>query len=115
MPETVRAGNAPVDGQPRRGWIVGHFMGDTDIRTTKDVEIKWGTHPAGDERAQWQTDEHRTTIIFLVRGRFRINLHDGSHLLEREGDYVMWSAGTDHSWRAEEDSVVLTVRWPSLT
>jgi hypothetical protein len=26
----------------------------------------------------------------------------------------MWGAGTDHSWRAEEDSVVITVRWPSV-
>jgi hypothetical protein len=29
------------------------------------------------------------------------------------GDYVMWGAGTDHSWRPEEDSVVITVCWPS--
>jgi quercetin dioxygenase-like cupin family protein len=37
-----------------------------------------------------------------------------SVLLEREGDYVMWGAGVDHTWRAEEDSIVITIRWPSL-
>jgi hypothetical protein len=26
---------------------------------------------------------------------------------------VMWGAGLDHSWRAEDDSIVITVRWPS--
>jgi hypothetical protein len=25
----------------------------------------------------------------------------------------MWGPGVDHSWEALEDSVVLTVRWPS--
>jgi quercetin dioxygenase-like cupin family protein len=35
-------------------------------------------------------------------------------LLERQGDYVVWGPGVDHSWRAEEESVVLTVRWPSV-
>ncbi|CAM5634000.1 hypothetical protein SVIOM342S_04457 [Streptomyces violaceorubidus] len=26
----------------------------------------------------------------------------------------MWGRGVDHSWYAEEESVVLTVRWPSV-
>ena len=35
-------------------------------------------------------------------------------VLSREGDYVRWVPGTDHTWKAEQDSVVLTVRWPSV-
>ncbi|WP_374005171.1 hypothetical protein [Streptomyces ipomoeae] len=35
-------------------------------------------------------------------------------MLERQGDYVVWGRGVDHSWVAEEESVVLTVRWPSV-
>jgi quercetin dioxygenase-like cupin family protein len=34
--------------------------------------------------------------------------------LTRPGDYVVWGPGVDHSWRAEQDAVVLTVRWPSV-
>jgi len=94
-------GNATFDRATRRGWLVGHFVDDTgDIRATKDVEIKWGTHPAGDERPEWSTDEYRTTVTFLIRGRFRLNLSVESILLEREGDYVMWDPGIDHSWRS---------------
>jgi hypothetical protein len=114
MPDNWHAGNAAIDGQDHRGWIVGHFMGDTnDIRTSKDVEIKWGIHPAGDERAEWQSDEYRTTVILLVSGSFRLNLSTGSHLLTDPGDYVMWGSGVDHTWHAEQDSIVITVRWPS--
>jgi hypothetical protein len=114
MPENWHADNAAIDGQDHRGWIVSHFMGDTDdIRTSKDVEIKWGIHPAGDERADWQTDEYRTTVILLVEGRFYLALSGDDHLLNQSGDYVMWVPGVNDSWRAEEDSVVVTIRWPS--
>jgi hypothetical protein len=114
MPENWHAGNAAIDGQDHRGWIVGHFMGDTDdIRTSKDVEIKWGIHPAGDERADWQTDEYRTTVVVLISGQFRLSLSNDDHRLANVGDYVMWGPGTGHTWAAEEDSVVLTIRWPS--
>jgi hypothetical protein len=110
-----RKGNAATDSADYRGWLVGHFIGDPDdIRATKDVEIKWGVHPAGEERSGQVTDEYRTTVILLVHGRFRLDLSTESVLLEDEGDYVMWGPGVDHTWHAEEDSVVLTIRWPSL-
>ena len=35
-------------------------------------------------------------------------------VLAERGDYVVWGPGVDHSWCAEEESVVLTVRWPSI-
>jgi hypothetical protein len=106
-------GNAADDGTARRGWFVGHFMDPDDVRMTKDVEVKWGTHPANEEREVWNDEEHRTTILLLVHGRFRINLSTGSHLLSREGDYAMWGPGIGHSWLAEQDSVVITIRWPA--
>jgi hypothetical protein len=34
--------------------------------------------------------------------------------LAEPGDYVLWGRGVDHSWEAEQDSVVLIVRWPSV-
>jgi quercetin dioxygenase-like cupin family protein len=38
-----------------------------------------------------------------------------SFVLEQEGDYAMWGPGIGHSWHAEEDTVVITVRWPSTS
>lgn len=106
-------GNAADESDDHRGWLVGHFMPDGEIRQSNDVEIKWGQHPVGEQRDSWQGDETRTTVLLLVNGRFRIDLSVTNHLLSRPGDYVMWGPGVGHSWQAEADSVVLTIRWPS--
>jgi hypothetical protein len=53
------------------------------VRASRDVEVKWGIHPAGEGREDWVTDEQRTTLLLLVSGRFRIDLSVGSFILER--------------------------------
>lgn len=115
MTESWYQGNAAEVGADRRGWIVGHFIDDPPgVRTTKDVEIKWSTHKAGESRDSWVTGEFRTTFVVLVSGRFRVELDNESIVLEDQGDFLMWEAGVDHIWHAEEDSVLVTVRWPSV-
>lgn len=109
----VYTGSAPADAAGNRGWLLGHFMPPGDLRHSGDVEIKWGIHPAGEQRAQWVTADPRTAAILLVSGRFRIDLPDRGVLLARPGDYVVFR-GAGHSWLAEEESVVVTVRWPSV-
>ena len=32
-----------------------------------------------------------------------------------EGDYALWLPGVPHYWSAEEDAVIVTVRWPSVS
>ena len=110
---TWYVGNAVRDGEDHRGWIIGHFLREDDARQSEGVEIKWGIHTSGEERANWQGDESRTTVVLLVKGRLRVDLSVDTFVLEQEGDYAMWGPGIGHSWQAEEDSVVVTVRWPS--
>jgi len=108
-------GNAMRDGADTRGWLVGHFRGSEDgIRTSPDVEIKWGVHPAGERRESLVTGDTRTTVRVLVSGRFEIKLNGASHMLRESGDYAMWDPGIDHIWQAHEDTVIITVRWPSV-
>jgi hypothetical protein len=111
-------GNAREGGEPYRGWLVGHFVNHQDtLRRTEACEVKWALHPAGDTRSQWVTEEQATTLVILISGRFHIRLSndpDDDVVLSRQGDYATWGPGVDHHWEAEEDSVVLTVRWPSL-
>ena len=77
--EIVRNGCTDSSGiLSHRGWIVGHFIEGSDLRTTSDVEIKWGVHVAGEQRAAWQRDEYRTTVFLLISRRFRIDLSDRS-------------------------------------
>ena len=114
MVDSVYVGNAGRDAALDRGWLLGHFKDVADPRHSAAVEIKWGVHPSGDERAEWATGEVRTALLVLISGRFRVELPGRSVLLARQGDYVVWGPGVDHSWIAEEESVVLTVRWPSI-
>jgi hypothetical protein len=84
-------GNAVRDGADRRGWLVGHFLGrEGGIRTSADVEIKWGIHPAGERRMDMVTGDTRTTVLLLVSGRFEIELDGVAHVLRESGDYAMW-------------------------
>jgi glyoxylate utilization-related uncharacterized protein len=110
----VYVGNAGADGARNSGWLLGHFMPDGPLHSS-DVEVKWGVHPRGDRRAAWATEEVRTALLVLIRGEFHIELRDRTVLLREPGDYVVWGPGEDHSWLSPvEDTVVLTVRWPSL-
>ncbi|GAB3989745.1 hypothetical protein GCM10029978_115670 [Actinoallomurus acanthiterrae] len=114
MVENVYVGKAAVDAAGDRGWLLGHFKPVGDIRHSDDVEIKWGVHPRGDRRARWATEEKRTALLVLISGRFRMEFPDGDVTLTEQGDYVVWGHGVDHSWHAEEESVVMTIRWPSI-
>jgi hypothetical protein len=110
----IYVGNAAVDAAgEHRGWLLGHFMPPGDIRHSDVLEVKWGAHPAGDERAAWVTGEQRTSMHVLISGRFRIELRERTVLLADQGDYVVLH-GHDHWWHSEQESLVLTVRWPSL-
>ncbi|CAM4053299.1 signal peptidase I [Nocardiopsis rhodophaea] len=88
-------GNAGKDAAEDRGWLLGHFKDVADPRHSDAVEIKWGVHPQGDERAQWVTGEERTALLVLISGRFRVELPERSVLLSQQGDYVVWGRGTD--------------------
>ncbi|MEU4508082.1 signal peptidase I [Nonomuraea wenchangensis] len=114
MSDQIYVGNAVADGAADDGWLLGHFRPPGDPRHSDEVEIKWGVHRPGEVRARWVRGEVRTALLVLVSGRFRVELPGRSVLLSEPGDYVVWGRGVDHSWRAEELSTVLTVRWPSV-
>jgi len=57
--------------------------------------------------------EKRSAMLLLVSGRFRVELPGQTVLLAQQGDYVVFH-GLSHSWYAEESSVVVAVRWPSV-
>jgi D-lyxose ketol-isomerase len=109
-------GNAADENADYRGWLLGHFIDAADggVRKTEALEVKWGIHTVGQKRLEWTVREERSTLVILISGRFRVDLSVVSLTLERPGDYLTWGPGIDHSWQAEEDSTVITVRWPSL-
>lgn len=114
MQGEVVTGNALTEGEARRGWFMGYFIPEvTDPRSTAALEVKWATHAAGETRSQWAKNLQATTLSILIRGRFRVQFRDRDVVLAQEGDYVLWLPQVDHCWSAEEDSTILTIRWPS--
>ncbi|MEU9344929.1 signal peptidase I [Streptomyces sp. NPDC048278] len=114
MADSVYVGKAGKDAAMDRGWLLGHFKEHGDPRHSQAVEVKWGVHARGEQRTQWVQGEEREALLVLITGRFRLEFPGRSVLLEEQGDYVVWGRGVDHSWVAEDESVVLTVRWPSV-
>ena len=111
--DTIQTGNAAIDNE--KGWFVGNSLPESlGIRHTYDVELKWSIHAAGEERLEWVTSEVRTTVAILISGKYEVMFRDKSTILAKQGDFVMWGRGSDHKGKALEDSVILTVRWPSI-
>ena len=93
---------------------MGHFIEPVDDpRSTNAVEIKWHTHPAGDLKQAWTKSIEATTVAILISGRFIFRFPEQEVLLTQQGDYVLWAPGVFHRWQAEEESIILTLRWPS--
>lgn len=115
MQSNVITGNAQTESESRWGWFLGHFITpEGDPRSTDAVEVKWGIHAAGEGRSQWADPAAVTTLSILISGRFCVHFPEQEVLLTKQGDYVLWLPGIAHSWKAEADSVIVTVRWPSI-
>lgn len=111
--QKIQTGNAVIDNT--NGWFVGgSISNDLGLRHNHDVELKWSQHKAGDIHADWVTAETRTTVAILISGKYEVIFRKKSVVLAKQGDFVMWGKGYDHKGRALENSVVLTVRWPSI-
>jgi hypothetical protein len=96
------------------GWFVGHFVEPADDpRATQAVEVKWHTHPVGESKTVWTKSIEATSLAVLISGRMIFRFPEREILLSRQGDYVLWSPGIFHTWNAVEESVILTIRWPS--
>jgi mannose-6-phosphate isomerase-like protein (cupin superfamily) len=107
----VAQGNVVEVGAGNRGWFFGHFM--PAPLHSRDVELKWCTHQKGEVRSEWSPPIPVRTLNVLIRGRFALRFPDREVVLVREGDFVLFGPGLAHSYRSDEESLVLTVRWPS--
>ena len=111
---TVRCGNAFADGARHHGWFIGRFLKiPHDLRSSDAVEVKWSTHHAGAQKQLWGMSEEATTLCVLIRGNVSLQFPGMECVLSQEGDYALWSAGVPHRWAVAQESLVLTVRWPS--
>ncbi|HEY2029226.1 MAG TPA: hypothetical protein VGH20_08465 [Myxococcales bacterium] len=120
---SIYIGNAAEDGAQFRQWFIGdltawsHSAATTSgdaaaLRDTRSVAVKWGVHLKGQARpAGWADGDELVTLSVLVSGNFVISFPEREACLQTPGDYALWAPGVRHTWRADADSVVLTVRF----
>lgn len=117
MSESIRVtGNAAVDGATHKGWLVGHFR-EPGPHHSSDIEVKWGVHSAGKQRNSPHTPDARVkTLSLLLTGQFIADFktHGQIHW-DKEGDYFFWTHNLPHSTEMLKDTIILTLRWPSIS
>jgi hypothetical protein len=126
----ITSGNAASDGEPFNHWFVGRLESwsqsngvtydplSMGLRNSNLVEVKWVLHPRGERRKEWSEPAPKISLCILVSGHFVLNFrHPGNHghelqrPMQYEGDYVCWDEAIPHTWWAEQDSRLVTVRW----
>ena len=112
-------GNAAADQVRNTGWFIGQFVPpELGLRHQTDVEVKWGFHPDGDKRSRPWAQGKGTTISVLVRGQLIVSFHSGAApqvvTLAKEGDYLVYGPDVVHSWEAVGETLVLSIRFPSV-
>lgn len=111
-------GNAAVDEVRDTGWFVGQFIpAELGLRHQTDVELKWGVHPDGEKRSRPWANGNGTTISVLIRGALCVTFHGQTPevvTLQKIGDYVVFGPDVMHSWEAIGETIVLSVRFPSV-
>ena len=108
-------GNVASASKDTRGWFLGRFMpGNDNPLRTSDLELKWYTHAKGETRSEWAPGNRVKTLNILIRGHFVLLFPEREVALVSEGDFVLFGPGVPHSFRSEQESLVFTVRWPSL-
>ena len=112
-------GNAALDQVRGTGWFVGQFVPpELGLRHQTDVELKWGVHKNGEKRSHPSANGNSTTISVLIKGTlhvtFQRNKTSQGVTLQQAGDYVVFGPEIVHSWEAVGDTIVLTVRFPSV-
>jgi len=112
-------GNAKADQVGESGWFIGQFIpAELGLRRQTAVELKWGIHPDGERRAGPWASQNGATISVLIEGSLKLTFHIGDSqqevILRTKGDYVIFGPEVVHSWEAIGDTIVLSVRFPSV-
>ena len=129
MSLSITKGNTKTDGRDFGFWFMGAIekwckekkktfdKEKFGLRNTDDIEIKWGMYKKDDVRDVWADSSDKTGMSILIRGDFTFTFRDkNSHdqvdvRLHNEGDYVIWREDMQHTWKMDEDSEILTLRW----
>jgi|SRR3989344_4496842 len=98
-----------------KNWFIGHFVEDKTFKNS-DFEIKWSNPKKGFCEKKPRMVSSAQTLGILVKGKLTMTYPDigVEETFDTTGDY--WSYNgmeTSHMTTVHEDTLLLTVRWPS--
>lgn len=115
MSNEFLTGNFNESAVEHKGWIIGHFMEVNSPFCNQDFEIKWGKHKKGEVKgAIIQTNADSLAVLVYGKHLIKFPSLGKEVILEKEGDYLFFPKGVDHTWETLEDTLMLTIRWPSI-
>lgn len=105
----------------RKGWFIGYFVDPEDtVKNTfheHNFEVQWARLTAGQTKKNGPArNREAKTLCILIDGHLKIKFRDSEEkkILRVQGDYVYFPPGVNHYWEAIEDTVTMTIRWPSV-
>jgi len=113
----ISAGNFEKIVEKRNNaWVIGHFIEPDHPFCINDFEVKWGNHQKGESKSAVASSAKSKSLCILISGKISLSFpdHNESVILQHRGDYVFWDKGVSHRWSVLENSLVLTIRWPSI-
>lgn len=116
MPK-ITQGNLDDLAPRHKGWFVGHFMENGSPFKTINFEVKWHKLKKGEKDYRFGTQKTAKTLGILVYGKFQYIFPKEKIkkiTLKKEGDYCFYNSGVTHTWKALEDSLLFSMRWPSI-
>lgn len=96
-----------------RDWVVGNFIEDP-LFNTSNCEFKWQRGEKGLFReAKNVLNVNVKTLAVLAYGKVRMKFINTNveHIIDAEGEYIMWSSDEPHEVEFLEESLILTLRW----
>jgi len=99
----------------RKGWFIGHFINDKSPFNTDDFEVNWVRIKKGERKKGIGNNAKAKTLTILIEGKYQFEFLDKSEgaILKNKGDYFFYQPIKNHVAKALEDSLIMTIRWPS--
>lgn len=115
---STQTGNLDIfsrENPGRKGWFIGHFLDSKSPFKTDDFEVNWVRVKKNEKKEGIGNDAKAKTLTILIEGLFKFEFLDKSEsvILKNKGDYFFYEPIKNHISQALEDSLIMTIRWPS--
>lgn len=114
--EKIVTGNFEELAPEHRGWVWGHFMDPNTVMHSNVFEIKWAKHKKGETKEMIGTNQVAKTLQILIYGKFKLIFTEENRevISEKIGDFVYFEPNNSRTWEALEDSLLISIHWPSI-